>query len=287
MKAKNLPRPIRYLLSADRRLQKISLKRIPEPLKKATQSPRSIRLKHSGGAGSFKRFRWATSLQAVVLGVICAVAAAAVITVRQPSRGAAAASVDAPPELNAQTLNAPAAAPLEMRKTVVSMMPATAAVANALVSKAPAAAAAAKTYTAEVSMGKTPAVESVKAPAVESSAKTPAVESAPIVVAVESTAKADVQSVAPVTITGCLGLDEETFWLKETTGVDAPKSRSWRSGFLKKRPSRIELVDATNTLKLTNYVGQRVAATGMFMNREMQARSLRLVAASCNGRELK
>ena len=136
-------------------------------------------------------------------------------------------------------------------------------------------------------MGKTPAVESVKAPAVESSAKTPAVESAPKVAAVESTAKADVQSVAPVTITGCLGLDEETFWLKETTGVDAPKSRSWRSGFLKKRPSRIELVDTTNTLKLANYVGQRVAATGMFMNREMQARSLRLVEASCNGRELK
>ena len=98
----------------------------------------------------------------------------------------------------------------------------------------------------------------------------------------ESTAKADVQNVAPVTITGCLDLDEETFWLKNTSGVDAPKSRSRRSGFLKKRPSRIEFVDATNALKLPNYVGQRVASTGMLTNREMRARSLRRVAASCN-----
>ena len=131
-------------------------------------------------------------------------------------------------------------------------------------------------------MGKTPAVESVKAPAVESTAKTPAVESASKAAAVESTAKADVQNVAPVTITGCLDLDEETFWLKNTSGVDAPKSRSRRSGFLKKRPSRIEFVDATNALKLPNYVGQRVASTGMLTNREMRARSLRRVAASCN-----
>ncbi len=101
------------------------------------------------------------------------------------------------------------------------------------------------------------------------------------------TAKADVENVAPFTITGCLELDEEIFRLKDTTGVEAPKSRSWRSGFLKKRASPIELMDATNTLKLPNYVGQRVAVTGMFMNREMQARSLRPVAASCNRRELK
>ena len=145
MKAKNLPRPIRYLLSADRRLRRISLKRIPERLKKATQRPRSIRLKHSVAAVNFTRFTWATTLQAIVIGVICVVAAAAVITVRQPSRGADAASVDAPPDLNAQTLSAPGAAPLETRKAVVSTTPATAAVANAVVSKAPPAAAAGKT----------------------------------------------------------------------------------------------------------------------------------------------
>ena len=85
----------------------------------------------------------------------------------------------------------------------------------------------------------------------------------------------------PVTITGCLELDEETFWLKDAAGVDAPKSRSWRSGFLKRRSSQIELVDAANTLKLPNYVGQRVAATGTLLNREMRARSLQRLAISC------
>jgi hypothetical protein len=114
-------------------------------------------------------------------------------------------------------------------------------------------------------------------------AKTQAVAAESVLkTAVESTSKADVQNVAPVTITGCLELDEETFWLKGTSGVDAPKSRSWRSGFLKRRPSPIELVDAANTLKLANYVGQRVAATGILMNREMRARSLQRVGAACS-----
>ena len=64
--------------------------------------------------------------------------------------------------------------------------------------------------------------------------------------------------------------------------MDAPKSRSWKSGFLKKRAASITISDAANALTLSNYVGQRVAATGMLMNREMQARSLQRVAASCS-----
>ena len=248
-KAKKPSRSIRYLLYADRTLQRISLRRVSERLKKAKQPPRSIRLKNSAGETNSMRFPRAISSRAILL-AICVMAAAALITARQPSHRADVASVDAPPEANAPLENLPMAAQLDTKENVGS--------------KAPATAAAAKMNTADVSMSKTPAVESVKAPAVE------------------STAKADVQNVAPVTITGCLELDEETFWLKDTSGVDAPKSRSWRSGFLKKRPSRIELVDATNTLKLPNYVGQRVAATGMLMNREMRARSLRLDAASCN-----
>ena len=59
-------------------------------------------------------------------------------------------------------------------------------------------------------------------------------------------------------------------------------SRSWKSGFLRRRPSSIQLVDGTHTLNLKTYVGQRVEATGMLLNREMRARSLQPVAASCN-----
>lgn len=82
-------------------------------------------------------------------------------------------------------------------------------------------------------------------------------------------------------MTGCLELDEETFRLADVSGVDAPKSRSWRSGFLRKRPAKVELVDATKTLRLPSHIGRRIAATGTLIDGEMQAHSLRLVAASC------
>ena len=96
----------------------------------------------------------------------------------------------------------------------------------------------------------------------------------------ESTAP--VAQVASVTITGCLEHDDEAFWLTDASGTDTPTSRSWKSGFLKKRPSRIELVDAEHALRLTNYVGRRVSATGTLVNREMQTRSLHSLSATCS-----
>lgn len=87
---------------------------------------------------------------------------------------------------------------------------------------------------------------------------------------------------SPVTITGCLERNDETFRLKNATGVDAPKSRSWKSGFLKKNSASIEVIDRANRLQLTNHVGERVVVTGVLVDREMQVRSLRRVAASCN-----
>ena len=93
---------------------------------------------------------------------------------------------------------------------------------------------------------------------------------------------APVQKVASVTITGCLEHDEEAFWLSDASGADAPTARSWKSGFLKKRPSRIELIDAAHVLPLTSYVGHRVSATGTIVNREMQTRSLHPLNATCS-----
>ena len=93
---------------------------------------------------------------------------------------------------------------------------------------------------------------------------------------------APVHQVASVTITGCLEHDDEAFWLSDASGTDAPTARSWRSGFLKKRPSRIELIDAQHTLPLTSYVGRRVSATGTIVNREMQTRSLHPLSTTCS-----
>jgi hypothetical protein len=99
--------------------------------------------------------------------------------------------------------------------------------------------------------------------------------------AVASAAKATSKS-DPVTIMGCLERDDNTFRLKETFGEHAPKSRSWKSGFLKKAPAPIAVVDAARNLKLATHVGQRVSVTGVVVNHEMQVRSLKRVAATCD-----
>jgi hypothetical protein len=232
-KPKTPRRLIRYLLYADQGLQKISLRRISVRAKETKKRPRSIRSKNAVRPGDSIRFPWTIHPLAMLLGVICVVAAAALIAARPQSHRADIASVDAPPEEGVMTPRP------EMKKTVVSKAPATKTT------------AAARTSTTPASVETRPTAESVKA-------------------------------MALVTVTGCLELEEETFWLKEASGGDAPKSRSWRSGFLKKRPPSIKLVDATNALRLPSHVGQRVAATGTLMNREIRANSLLRVAASCS-----
>ena len=98
---------------------------------------------------------------------------------------------------------------------------------------------------------------------------------------VELASQNQVTTPAPVTIAGCLERDDETFRLKDTSGADAPRSRSWKSAFLKKGAAPVDVVDATKRLKLTNHVGERVSVTGTLSDGEMQIRSLRRVAASC------
>jgi hypothetical protein len=87
---------------------------------------------------------------------------------------------------------------------------------------------------------------------------------------------------APVTITGCLEYDDDVYRLKDTSGAQAPKARSWKSGFLKKNSATIAIVDAADRARLPNHVGQRVVVTGTLVDREMQVRSLRPVASSCH-----
>ena len=88
--------------------------------------------------------------------------------------------------------------------------------------------------------------------------------------AASATAKA-----AAATVTGCLERTDEGFRMKDTSGADAPKSRSWKSGFLKKGSATLDVVDASHTLQLANFVGRRVSVTGALVDREMRARSVR------------
>ena len=88
----------------------------------------------------------------------------------------------------------------------------------------------------------------------------------------------------PVTITGCLeiSVDEDEFRLTDTEGASAPKSRSWRTAFLKKRSAPVALVEPPNPKGLQMQIGKRVAATGLLTSHELKVSSLRVVGPSCN-----
>ena len=83
------------------------------------------------------------------------------------------------------------------------------------------------------------------------------------------------------TVSGCLERSDEAFRLKDTSGANAPKARSWKSGFLRKTAAPIDVVDATHRLRLSNHVGHRVSLTGTLEDRSMQARSLQRIAGTC------
>jgi hypothetical protein len=86
-------------------------------------------------------------------------------------------------------------------------------------------------------------------------------------------------SIDTVTISGCLAHDGKSAWLKDTTGLDAPKARSWKSGFLKKRSPRIALVDGP--ANASAYDGRRVSVTGVLADREMRVSSISPIAGEC------
>jgi hypothetical protein len=255
---KKRTRSIRYLLYADPRFQKISLRKISVRLKHV-KPPRSVRSKESVRAKKSTRIPSGINAKTMVLVVIGVVAAATLIAAHQPSQRTDVATVAASSELNAAPKRATPAAQPETKKNVGTNVPA--------------APHATFTVAARTARANTASLELVKNVAVERPAKAFVMASA---------VKADVQEPAAVIITGCLEFDGDTFLLHDTIGVDAPKSRSWKSGFLKKRSAPITISDAANTLTLSNYVGQRVAATGMLIGREMQVRSLQRVAAGCS-----
>lgn len=186
---------------------------------------------------------------AIGLALFCVVAVM-VIAARQPSQPVDVAAVEAQPETAATvepTAEKPPVARVQEKKMAVA--------------KAPAAADA-------------PPARTLRADAA-------ATESAAPARAAESTATITVQESAEVTIEGCLERDDDTFRLKDTSGEGAPKSRSWKSGFLRKGAARIEVIDAANRLKLPNHVGQRISVTGVLVDREMHAHSLEFGEASC------
>jgi hypothetical protein len=96
-------------------------------------------------------------------------------------------------------------------------------------------------------------------------------------------ASTETAAAAPVTITGCLeaSVNDDRFRLADTEGDNAPKARSWRSGFLKKRTAPVDLI-GVNPRSLEMHVGKKVSATGVLVSRELKVSSVHVVSPSCN-----
>lgn len=84
-----------------------------------------------------------------------------------------------------------------------------------------------------------------------------------------------------ITVTGCLQRDGGGYRLRDTDGEDAPRSRSWKSGFIKKSSTPLEMIDAGNGARLSDHLGQRVSVNGTVISHEMHELSLRRLAATC------
>ena len=195
----------------------------------------------------------------VVLAAACLVAATISLVQRQTSarEGEESPAVDAKPQLAAAE---PAAAPKATAARPAARKPA--ATARPATSARPVASATTLPVPA-----KSDVTAVVTAPAPRD--------------AQAASRDAQVAPAEMVTISGCLEQDDERFRLKDTTGEDAPKGRSWRSGFLRGSASTIDVIDEADRHHLQTYVGQRVNVTGTLVDREMQVRSVRIVAISC------
>ena len=254
---KKAKRPaLRYLLSADPRLHKLSLKKLVERRKKSVAPKRAARTKTtSRRIAESLRWPWTADPGAVGLAGIGILAAATLFAAGQMSDRSDSDNTTVAPAWEAR-LSAPAPA----TSSRVEKLPAPS---KPRVSES-AKSADVKPAPAKLEMAKP---EAAKPEPVAAGAKMAAVPEEPT-------------TQEPVTITGCLAKNNDGFWLKDAAGAELSKSRSWRSGFFKKSAPRVDVVASGGML--SSYVGHRVAATGVLTENEMRARSVRSIARSCS-----
>ena len=130
-----------------------------------------------------------------------------------------------------------------------------------------------------------PQTPTTKIPAAKTTGIAPAASSGPAAKPVAAPPAAPaaptVTKVPPVTMAGCLERADDAFRLKGATGQNAPKSRSWKSGFLKKGAATVTVVDPANRAKLPEHVGRRVSVTGTMMDGQLLVRSLERTGPAC------
>ena len=252
--------PVKYLLSGDRKLQRLSLKKIQEPATRAKPRARSARVKQAMDEQAASTSPKRVGGRLAFVGVACVFAAAALLAARQPAPRPDDVSTGAPAEAatRAQQPRPPAG-----RDPNTSATPAPTGSSRSAV---------ARPYAAPAAIEKTPAPPPMKQTQTARAAASPT--GAP-------GSTAPLKNPGSQTVEGCLESDGSIYRLKDTSGLDAPKGRSWRTGFLMKRSSSIGLVDATGRLRLQDHIGTRIAATGTVVDRELRATALHRVGASC------
>jgi hypothetical protein len=252
----------------------VTRRRTAAKTRTASHAARST-AKGTRGAGR----QYALAPRNVVVGTLCVVAAAALLMGRPSARTWEVSAVDEAGNVERleSLANADAVDPAALIDGAVAPSRASA----KTTSSAPAAVATPKT--------------SEPAPAAWESASKPAVSpdatmkmiSPPAPVASQSASTVSTQAAegeepaTPVTLAGCVERNGEGFSLKNASGDGAPSSRSWKSGFLRKRSQSVALIDRGYTHRLATYVGQRVETTGVLADREMRVKTLR-VLGSCN-----
>src|SRR5438552_18334106 len=85
-----------------------------------------------------------------------------------------------------------------------------------------------------------------------------------------------------ITLTGCLHADGGKYKLTDLKGTEAPKGRSWKTGWITKSTKDVGVVSTSSGPKLKDHVGHQVTLTGVKNGDNLQARSIKHVATSCS-----
>jgi hypothetical protein len=98
------------------------------------------------------------------------------------------------------------------------------------------------------------------------------------------TAKVAAAPVVPgETLTGCLEADGAKYKLTDLQGTQAPKGRSWKTGFITKKTKDVEVVGTSSSLKLKDHVGHKISVVGVKDGEtHFKARSIKQLAGSCS-----
>ena len=87
-----------------------------------------------------------------------------------------------------------------------------------------------------------------------------------------------------VTLSGCVrnGGEDNGFVLTKVEGADAPRARGWKTGYLLKRRTNVDVVAGSSSIRLKDHVGRRVTVNGTLEQKEraqVKVRSIRVLSA--------